>query len=184
MSRAWSHALFVIAACLSLGAPLLLLPGRRRRRRGPRPWTASSRISKTTSSCSAKCANWPPISSSWTAGPEADDQLIGELIEQWVVRNEAEQAQFAQPPAAGVDAKSAHPRPLPQSAGLQRPLGRRRTHRENVAPNRRAADLSRAISRLQIPSRGAGGRRCHLQVLPGGICAAASRARPNASAAG
>jgi hypothetical protein len=36
---------------------------------------------------------------------QADDPLVSELIEQWVVRNEAEQAQFALPPAADVDAE-------------------------------------------------------------------------------
>ena len=36
---------------------------------------------------------------------QADDQLVGALIEQWVVRNEAEQAQFSLPSAADVDAE-------------------------------------------------------------------------------
>jgi hypothetical protein len=36
---------------------------------------------------------------------QAEDQLVSALIEQWVVRNEAEQAQFAHPPAADIDAE-------------------------------------------------------------------------------
>ena len=80
---------------------------------------------------------------------QGDDHLVDALIEQWVVRNEAEQqAQFAHPPAAGVDAEiKLHPQPLsPICRPTAAPFGRRRTHRANVAPNRRAAALSRAIS--------------------------------------
>ena len=36
---------------------------------------------------------------------QAEDQLVGALIEQWVVRNEAEQSQFSLPAAEDVDAE-------------------------------------------------------------------------------
>lgn len=108
MNRARSMPLFVIAACMWLGSASFAFA----RQEAPpqRPETVDRIVAHIEGdiillSEERELAAYQQLIDGRS---QADDQLVGALIEQWVVRNEAEQAQFAHPPAAGVDSEIKH----------------------------------------------------------------------------
>ncbi len=59
--------------------------------------------SKTTSSPKAKSRNLPPFKSLWMGNPSPAQELLRELIDQWMIRNEATATKYGQPSAEDVD---------------------------------------------------------------------------------
>jgi hypothetical protein len=79
---------------------------------------------------------------------ETDAQLLDRLVDQWIVKTEADAARFPPPSATR----------LVWRAG--KPLAGNRSHAAAAPADRRAAALSGALPRLQIPPRRAGRSGC------------------------
>ncbi len=98
---------------------------------------------------------------------EPDDRILNELIEQWVVNNEATATQFPQPAESEVNREVARIQAtLPEPQAYNERLAALGITPDAVTAHRHAGNLSGALPRLQVPPGRAGGRRGHRQVLP------------------
>ena len=112
---------------------------------------------------------------------ETDAQVLDRLIDQWVVRNEADTAQFPHPTPTRIDKgvervqKSFTPPEEYETAEE-----RSRTDRQRRAQDGRVANVSEQLSRFAIPPFGASGIERYPGVLRKSGGSARAGARPGA----